>query len=335
MLDASMKQVIFDAPGGPDVLQVRDVPLPIPKPNEVLVRVVAAGVNRPDILQRAGLYPPPLGASPHLGLEISGYVEQVPNGITTFSEGQAVCALVAGGGYAEYVSVPVEHLMSVPVGLSVLHAAALPETCMTVWSNVFERCALAPHETLLVHAGASSIGLTAIAMGKAHGARVAATVSSKEKAEACKKAGADHVFFYSEPDWERQIATALSGVDVILDFVAGSTLDKNLNLLSVEGRLCIIAQLSGRIADLDMGKLMIRRLTVTGSTLRARSHAYKAHLSRTLQQRVWPSVEMGLISPFVHQVFPVDQVRLAHEVLENRSNIGKVLLSFANEGEIS
>lgn len=330
-----MKQVVFDAPGGPEVLSLREVPIPEPKPGEVLVRVVGAGVNRPDILQRAGLYPPPAGASPHLGLEISGYVEQVFDAASGFKAGQAVCALVSGGGYAEYLCIPAQQLMRVPRGLSVLHAAALPETCMTVWSNVFERCALAPHETFLVHAGASSIGLTAIAMAKAHGATVAATVSNPEKALACTKAGADHVFFYTEPAWEQKIAASLPGVDVILDFVAGSNLDKNLNLLAVEGRLCIIAQLSGRVAELDMGKLMMRRLTVTGSTLRARSAAYKAHLSLVLQERVWPHVEVGLFTPCVHQVFPFEQVRQAHEVLESRANIGKVLLSFADEKEYS
>ena len=326
-----MKQVVFDAPGGPEVLTVRQVPMPVPAHGEVLVRVVGAGVNRPDILQRSGHYPPPAGASPHLGLEISGYVESVAEGVSAFSVGQAVCALTRGGGYAEYVCVPADQLMLAPAGLSLLHAAALPETCMTVWSNVFERCALAPHETFLVHAGASSIGLTAIAMAKAHGAVVATTVGSEEKALACRKAGADHVFFYSEPDWDRQIAAALPGIDVILDFIAGSSLDKNLNLLSVEGRLCIIAQLSGRVSELDMAKVMMKRLTVTGSTLRARTPAYKVHLSRVLQQRVWPSVQAGLFKPCVHQVFPVEEVRQAHEVLESRSNIGKVLLSFANE----
>ncbi|MCE2679660.1 MAG: NAD(P)H-quinone oxidoreductase [Burkholderiales bacterium] len=330
-----MKQVVFDAPGGPEVLSLREVPIPDPKPGEVLVRVVGAGVNRPDILQRSGLYPPPPGASPHLGLEVSGYVEQVSDASSGFKVGQAVCALVSGGGYAEYLCIPAQQLMRVPKGLSVLHAAALPETCMTVWSNVFERCALAPHETFLVHAGASSIGLTAIAMAKAHGATVAATVSNQEKALACVQAGADHVFFYTESDWAQKIAVDLPNIDVILDFVAGSNLDKNLNLLAVEGRLCIIAQLSGRVAELDMGKLMMRRLTVTGSTLRARSAAYKVHLSLVLQERVWPLVEAGLFTPCVHQVFPFEQVRQAHEVLESRANIGKVLLSFADEKECS
>jgi NADPH2:quinone reductase len=268
-----------------------------------------------------------------LGLEIAGTVEHSHPSVSGFKVGQAVCALVAGGGYSEYVAVPADMLMRVPLGLSMVQAAALPETCMTVWANVFERCALAPGEVFLVHAGASSIGLTAIAMAKALGARVLTTVSGADKAAICREQGADAVFYYRGNDWAADAASYLSsnglgGVDVILDMVAGDTVAANLNLLSTEGRLAIIAQLGGAIGQVDTLRVMLKRLTLTGSTLRARTPEYKRHLSAVLQDRLWPVIERGQFRPVIHQVLPVEQVVQAHEILESRTNSGKVILTF-------
>ena len=316
--------------------------LPQPGPGQVRVRVAYAGVNRPDVLQRAGLYPPPPGASPHLGLEVSGSVdavgEQVGNTAAgsiaqVLQFGQPVCALTAGGGYADYVCVPAAHLMRVPAGLSLQEAAALPETGMTVWANVFERCSLSPGEVFFVHAGASSIGLTTIAMAKAAGAVVLASVSSDEKARACMQAGADAVFDYAAGDWVSAVRSWLKGqgfdgLNVVLDMLGGGYTSAALGLMAVEGRLATIAQLNGGMADIDLSRVMVKRLTITGSTLRARTDAYKAHLASVLQERVWPKLEAGIWKPVIHAVVPVSDVQQAHGVLERRENCGKVLLQF-------
>ena len=329
-----MRQVVCDGHGDVSVLRLQvDAPVPQPRAGEVRVRVHAAGVNRPDLLQRKGLYPPPVDASPHLGLEISGVVDGCGGGVAGFNPGDAVCALVAGGGYAEYVCVPVGLLMRIPESLSLTEAAALPETCMTVWANVFERCALAPGEVFLVHAGASSIGLTAIAMAHAAGAVVLATAGSDAKLQACLDAGAASVFSYRSDAWAADMATwlkrgGLQGIDVLLDMVGGTMLVSTLPLMAVEGRVASIAQLGGSTIEVDLMRLMLKRLTLTGSTLRARSQQYKMHLADVLQQRVWPLIERGLWKPVVHAVLPVEQVQQAHAILERRENIGKVLLSF-------
>lgn len=310
-----------------------NMPLPQPGSGEVRVRVVAAGVNRPDVFQRMGLYPPPPDASPHLGLEIAGEVDAVGPDVEGIEAGQHVCALVAGGGYADHVCMPAKMLMRVPRGLTPQQAAALPETCMTVWANVFERCALSPGEVFLVHAGASSIGLTAIAMAKAHGATVLTTVSSTAKADICHAAGADAVFLYRDRDWAGEVVDWLetrqrTGVDVVLDMVGADFMAGNLSVMAVEGRLASIAQLSGAASSLDLMRVMLKRLTLTGSTLRARSPEYKQHLSRMLEERVWPALEKGQWRPVIHAVLPVDKVQEAHAILERRENAGKVLLSF-------
>lgn len=329
-----MRQVVCDGAGDVSVLRLQtDAPMPQPQPGELRVRVHAAGVNRPDLLQRKGLYPPPADASPHLGLEISGVVDACGDGVHGFKSGDAVCALVAGGGYAEYVCVPEGMLMQVPKGLSLTQAAALPETCMTVWANVFERCALAPGEVFLVHAGASSIGLTAIAMAHAHGSIVLATTGSGEKAQACIAAGAHAVFRYDTASWAGDMSMWLkqqrhAGIDVLLDMIGGTMLAESLPLMAVEGRVASIAQLGGPIVEVDLMRLMLKRLTLTGSTLRARSLQYKMHLADVLQQRVWPWIEQGQYRPVVHAMLPVEQVAHAHAMLERRENIGKVLLCF-------
>lgn len=309
-----------------------DFPIPEPAPHEVRVRVVVAGVNRPDVLQRLGAYPPPADASPHLGLEVAGLVDGIGASVSGVSLQQPVCALVAGGGYAEYVCVPACLLMRVPSGLSLLDAAALPETCMTVWANVFERGALMPGEVFLVTGGASSIGLTAIAMAKAHGATVLAIASDEAKRSACLAQGADAVFDYRTAQWSDEIAAWLkhqgrAGVDVALDMVGGATLNALLGLMATEGRLLSIAQLDGASVNVDASRLMLKRLTLTGSTLRARTLAYKAHLAEVLQARVWPQLDREQWRPVVHAVLPLDHVQKAHLLLERRVNIGKVLLA--------
>ncbi len=309
--------------------------VPDPAPDEVVIQVVAVGVNRPDLLQRSGLYPPPVGASPHLGLEVAGRIFRCGVNVCNALVGQSVCALTNGGGYAEYVAVPLTQVMRVPSGLSLVQAAALPETFMTVWSNIFERCELAPGELFLVHAGASSIGLTAIAMAKVFGAKVFATAGSENKLAACTNQGADAVFNYNHPSWVDQIKKTVKklghqGVDVILDVLGADAFAANLGLLATEGRLCTIAQLSASVGSIDLTRIMLKRLTVTGSTLRARTPEYKAHLARILQQRVWPWIESGLIVPVVDTVMPLDSVVQAHIRMESRQNIGKIILQVSD-----
>lgn len=331
---ALMRQVICEGTGSVDVLTVRnDQPVPDVRPGEVRVRVAAAGVNRPDILQRMGLYPPPADASPHLGLEVAGQIDAVGEDVNAWSVGDSVCALVAGGGYAEYVCVPAALVMRVPAGMSFLQAAALPETCMTVWANVFERCGLVSGDCFLVHAGASSIGLTAIAMARSAGARVLATVGSPAKTAVCLEAGATAVFSYAQADWPDAVrgwlkAESVPGIDVALDCLGGAVLADTLALMATEGRVASIAQLNGAQVTVDVMRLMLRRLTLTGSTLRARSLHYKAHLARVLQARIWPQLEGGAWLPVVHEAFPVEAVKEAHCVLEARQNCGKVVLTF-------
>jgi NADPH:quinone reductase len=327
-----VRQIVYGQPGAPQVLQLVEVaPVPEPAAGEVLVRVAAAGVNRPDLLQRRGLYPPPPGSNPHLGLEVSGQIVQCGANVSADLLGQAVCALTNGGGYAQFVSVPAVQVMRLPRSLSLIQAAALPETFMTVWSNVFERCALAPNELFLVHAGASSIGLTAIALAKAIGAKVFATAGSESKLAACVQQGADAVFDYNAPNWLEKVkqsaqAFGCRGIDVILDILGGDTLAGNLALLNIEGRLCSIAQLSSAVASVDLTRLMVKRLTITGSTLRTRTTEYKGHLAETLQQRVWPWLESGQIVPVIDSIVPLENVVQAHIRMESRQNIGKIIL---------
>jgi len=314
--------------GGPEVLQVRTGPLPEVGAGDVLIEVAVAGVNRPDCLQRSGRYPPPADASPHLGLEVAGRVAALGQGVTEWQVGDAVCALTNGGGYAEYAVAPAGQVLPVPRGLSLLQAAALPETYFTVWANLIERGRLAAGERVLVHGGSSGIGLTAIQLGKAHGATVYCTVGNAEKAAACLAAGADAAIDYRRTDFvaETQRLTGNRGVDLILDMVGGPYIEKNLRLLAVEGRLVQIAFLQPSKVEVDWMPLMIKRLTFTGSTLRPRPPAEKARLAQALRTQVWPLLESGRALPVIHRVFPLEQAAAAHALMESSEHIGKIML---------
>jgi putative PIG3 family NAD(P)H quinone oxidoreductase len=317
--------------GSPDVLVLAEGPLPTPAADEVLIRVAYAGVNRPDVLQRSGNYPPPAGASAVLGLEVSGEVVATGAAVTQWKAGDQVCALTNGGGYAEYCAVPAGQVLPVPAGLSMLQAAALPETYFTVWANVFERGRLAAGETLLIHGGSSGIGTTAIQMAKAWGATVYVTVGNDEKARVCASLGADHAINYRTHEFDAEVArlTGKRGVDVILDMVGGPYIAKNLKSLALEGRLVQIAFLQPSKVDVDWMPLMIKRLTFTGSTLRARPAADKARLADELRARIWPHLEQGRMLPVIHEVFPLDRAADAHRRMESSEHIGKIMLEVA------
>lgn len=327
-LPSSMRYVDHGAGGPPSVLSVKSGPLPEVREGEVLVRVAFAGVNRPDVAQREGRYPPPPGASPLLGLEVSGEVVAVGAGVTRWRPGDAVCALCNGGGYAEYVAVPEGQALPVPRGLSMLQAAALPETFFTVWANVMERGRLAAGETLLVHGGSSGIGLTAIQLAKARGATVFATVGNAEKARVCVELGADLAIDYRQQDFVAEVAAATGkrGVDVILDMVGGDYIGRNLRCLAMDGRLVQIAFLNGSKAEVDWMALMVRRLTWTGSTLRPRSAEDKARLAEALQREAWPLLEAGRALPYVFREYPLEGAADAHALMESSAHIGKIML---------
>jgi NADPH2:quinone reductase len=327
-IPATMRYVDHGAGGPAQVLRAASGPVPELGAGEVLIEVAAAGVNRPDVLQRSGAYPPPADASPHLGLEVAGRVVAVGQGVTEWSKGDAVCALTNGGGYAEYVLAPAGQVLPVPAGLSMVQAAALPETCFTVWANVIERGRLARGESLLVHGGSSGIGMTAIQLGKAWGATVYCTVGSAEKAAACVAAGADAAIDYRRQDFvaETRRLTGNRGVDVILDMVGGPYIERNLKLLALEGRLVQIAFLQPSRVEVDWMPLMMKRLTFTGSTLRARPPADKARLAQQLRTHVWPLLEQGRALPRIHAVFPLEQAAAAHALMESSEHIGKIVL---------
>jgi len=323
-----MHAVEIREPGPPDVLRVVERPLPAPQPGEVLIKVAAAGVNRPDCLQRRGLYPAPRGASDLPGLEVAGTVAMLGQNATGVQVGERVCALLAGGGYAEYCTAPAGQCLPVPESLSLRQAAAIPETFFTVWSNVFERARLQAGETLLVHGGASGIGTTAIQLGRALGARVLVTVGSAEKAALCLKLGAERAIDYNEEPFPDAVRahTAGHGADVILDIVGGSYLEKNIETLAVEGRLAVIGVLGGGSGKLSLGKMLTRRLTVTASTLRARSAAEKARIGAALRERVWPLLEAGQVTPVIQAALPLGEAARAHEILEANQAMGKIVL---------
>lgn len=328
-----MKAVEITAFGAPEVLQIAQRERPVPGAGELLIRVAASGVNRPDVLQRQGNYPVPPGASDIPGLEVAGeIVDGDPAALAAegFQLGDRVCALVAGGGYAEYCVAPVVQCLPVPKGWSELEAAGLPETFFTVWSNVFERGHLQPGETLLVQGGSSGIGVTAIQLAKARGATVIVTVGSAEKAQACLALGADHAINYREQDFVAEVAriTDGRGVDVILDMVAGAYVARELDCLAEDGRLVIIAVQGGVKAEVNAGKVLRRRLTITGSTLRPRPLAFKAAIARALRHAVWPLIEQGRIRPVIHGVFPAAQAVRAHALMESNQHIGKILLDW-------
>ncbi len=323
-----MKAIEITKPGGPDVLRLVDRPTPVPGTGEVLIEVEAAGVNRPDVFQRQGSYPPPDGASDLPGLEVAGRIVSGDPESAGLRIGDDVCALIAGGGYAQYCVAPAGQCLPVPSGLSMTEAAALPETYFTVWSNVFDRAALASGETLLVHGGASGIGTTAITLARAFGHAVYATAGSDERVQAIEALGCTHGINYRTQDFVEEIRTLTDGrgVDVILDMVAGDYLPRNIETLADDGRLVIIAQLGGRRGTLDCREVMRRRLTVTGSTLRARPVAVKATIARALRERVWPLLEAGVIRPRIHATFPLADAALAHSMMDAGEQIGKIVL---------
>ena len=316
------------APGGPEVLVAVERPEPVPADGEVLIKVAAAGVNRPDVFQRLGRYPPPPGASDIPGLEVAGTIEQLGPQVRDWRVGDEVCALVAGGGYAEYCAAPAPQCLPAPRGLDLVAAAAIPETFFTVWTNVFTRGRLQAAESLLVHGGSSGIGTTAIQLARARGSRVFATAGSAEKCAACERLGAERAINYREADFvavTREL-TGGRGVDVVLDMVGGEYFARNVEALAVEGRLVEIATLHGVKAELNIQTIMQRRLTVTGSTLRARPVADKGAIATALMQQVWPLIESGAVRPLIHATFPLRDAAEAHRVMESGVHIGKLVL---------
>ncbi|MBW8861298.1 MAG: NAD(P)H-quinone oxidoreductase [Acidobacteria bacterium] len=324
-----MIAIEISRPGDPEVLVPTERPCPEPAVGEVLIKVAAAGVNRPDVFQRRGHYPPPPGASDIPGLEVAGTIERLGDGVDGFAVGDAVCALVAGGGYAEYCTAPAPQCLPLPRGLSVVAAAAIPETFFTVWTNVFERGRLQPNETLLVHGGSSGIGTTAIQLAHARGSRVFATAGSPEKCAACERLGAERAINYRDEDFVA-VVRGLSGgggVDVVLDIVGGDYFARNIDALAVEGRLVEIATLQGVKAELNIQTIMQRRLTITGSTLRARPIADKAAIAQAVHTHVWPLLESGAVKPIVHATFPLRAAADAHRLMESSAHIGKLVLT--------
>ena len=328
-----MKAIAITTPGAPDVLRAIERAAPVPAAGELLIRVGASGVNRPDVLQRKGLYPVPPGASDLPGLEVAGEViggDAAALAAAGISIGDRVCALVAGGGYAELCVAPVGQCLPVPQGFSDIEAASLPETFFTVWSNVFERARLQPGETLLVQGGTSGIGVTAIQLAKAFGARVIATAGSDDKCAACVSLGADHAINYRTHDFVAEVkrVTDGRGADVILDMVAGDYIARELQCLADDGRIALIAVQGGTVAQIDAGAVLRRRLTITGSTLRPRSVAFKAAIAKALRQQVWPWLDAGRVKPVIHQVFPAAQAAEAHALMESNQHIGKLVLTW-------
>lgn len=317
-----MRKIIH---GADQPLTLAVVARPDPGRGEILIRVAAAGVNRPDLMQRAGLYPPPPGAPETLGLEVSGVIESVGPGVTRWHEGDEVCALLSGGGYATYAIAQDGSALPLPKGLSLTEAAALPETVFTVWANVFEAAALKPGETLLVHGGASGIGTTAIQMAKAHGARVLATAGDDAKVKLCEKLGAERCINYRTEDFEA-VVRDLGGADVVLDMVGGPYVQKNLNLLNDQGRCVMIAFLQGPHAEVNLMRLMLKRLTLTGSTLRSRSTEEKARIAREVERVVWPWIAAGKVKPVIDSTFPLAKAEAAHALLQSGGHAGKIVL---------
>ena len=324
-----MRAVEISTPGGPEVLKLVQRPVPTPKPDEILIKVAAAGVNRPDVLQRSGNYPVPPGASDLPGLEVAGEVAGAGAAVKSWKVGDKVCALVHGGGYAEYCVAPEVQALPIPKGLSAIEAASLPETFFTVWSNVYERAGLKSGESLLVQGGSSGIGVTAIQMAAALGNRVFATAGSDEKCAACVRLGAEKAINYRTQDFAEQIkaATGGKGVDVILDMVGGDYVPKELKCLADEGRLVFIAFLRGPKAELDINEVMRRRLTISGSTLRPRPVEFKGRIAAQLRSRIWPLIEAGRIRPQVFRTFPLAEAAEAHRLMETSRHIGKLVLT--------
>jgi len=321
-----MTAIAITSPGGPEVLRPVRLPVPVPKPGEILVRVRAAGVNRPDVLQRQGAYPPPPGAPETPGLEIAGEVTALGEGVKRYEAGDRVCALVPGGGYAEYAVVHEDNALPVPPGLSFSEAAVIPETFFTVWTNVFDRGGLKEGETLLIHGGSSGIGTTAIMLGKAFGAIVAVTAGSEEKCQACRELGADLAINYRTQDFVAVLAEKGLKPDVILDMVGGDYVAKNLKAAAMHGRIVMIAFQKGSRFEADWMPIMLKRLTFTGSTLRPRSVAEKAGIARALERQVWPLFGAEQLKPLIFRSFPLAEAAQAHALMESSEHIGKIVL---------
>lgn len=331
-MSGMMDAVVASGPGGPEVMSLGSVPVPVPAAGEVLVRVAAAGVNRPDVAQRLGSYPPPPGASPLMGLEVAGEVAALGEGVTRWAVGDRVCGLANGGGYAQFCAVPEGQCLPWPDGYDAVRAAALPENMFTVWANLFGHGRLRPGETVLVHGGTSGIGVTAIQLAHAWGARVYATAGSREKCDACVRLGADGAINYREGDWAEGLRafTAGRGVDVVLDMIGASYLKQNVASLARDGRLVLIAFLGGARAEtFDMTQIMVRRLTITGSTMRPRTAAEKAAIADALLAEVWPRLSAGTCAPVIHATFPLAEVAAAHRLMESSAHIGKIMLTVA------
>jgi len=315
-------------PGGPEMLVPAERPTPTPAAGEVVIKVAAAGVNRPDVLQRRGRYPPPPGASDIPGLEVAGRIDAIGEGVSGWALGDAVCALVAGGGYAEYCAAPAPQCLPAPRSLDLVAAAAIPETFFTVWTNVFERGRLRARESILIHGGASGIGTTAIQLARAFEARVFATAGSAEKCTACERLGAERCVNYRETDFVVAVreATGGVGVNVVLDIIGGEYVQKNLDVLAMDGRLVQIGVQGGARADVNVATIMQRRLTVTGSTLRVRPVADKAAIASAVREHVWPLLEARTVAPIIHATFPLRDAADAHRLMESSAHIGKIVL---------
>ena len=327
-LPAEMTYIRIDRPGPPEVLVPGRMPVPAPGPGEVLIKVAAAGINRPDVLQRQGGYPPPPGASDVPGLEVAGEVAALGEGVTRWRTGDSVMALVSSGGYAEYCIAPAPQVLPVPPGMGMIDAGGIPETFFTVWTNVFDRGRLAAGESFLVHGGSSGIGTTAIQLAHAFGATVFATVGGEDKQRACLELGARRVIDYRNEDFVEilRAETGGKGVDVILDMVGGPYVERNLQALAVEGRLVQIAWLQGPKVQANFMALMLKRLTWTGSTLRPRSVEQKGQIAQALEDRVWPLLAQGKVRPLIHQTFPLEEAAAAHALMESSTHIGKIVL---------
>ncbi|MBS7566273.1 NAD(P)H-quinone oxidoreductase [Mucilaginibacter sp. Bleaf8] len=327
-----MNAIIISQPGAPNVLQLTERPQPTPKQNEVLIKVAAAGINRPDVAQRKGVYPPPPDAPQDIpGLEVAGTITAVGTAVTQWQTGDQVCALVSGGGYAEYCTAPEGQCLPVPGNLSMAEAASLPETFFTVWSNVFNRGQLQPGETLLVHGGSSGIGVTAIQVAAALGSKVYVTAGSDDKCQFCEQLGAAKAINYKTQNFadEMKHLTNGKGVNVILDMIGGDYTTGNLESLAEDGRLVMINTMNGKDAEVDLSVVMRKRLTITGSTLRPRNTAFKSAIAKSLQQHIWPLIESGKIKPVIHEIFAADQAAKAHELMESSTHIGKIVLQFS------
>ncbi|CAI3932652.1 NAD(P)H-quinone oxidoreductase [Commensalibacter papalotli (ex Botero et al. 2024)] len=327
-----MKAIIVQNPGGPEELMINILPIPQCASGEVLIRVLAAGINRPDLMQRKGLYPPPKGASPLLGLEIAGEIVTAPSS-SIFQSGDRVCALTNGGGYAQYCAVPEQQCLPWPKDFNAYEAAALPETFFTVWTNLFEIGKLQAGESVLIHGGSGGIGTAAIQLAKNFGATVYATVGSQEKGEICKKLGADDVIDYTKENFVTRITeiTEKKGVQIILDIMGAAYLNANIDSLSEDGRLAIISFQGGiKANDVNLAKIVTKRLTICGSTLRPRSSDFKGHIAKALYEHVWPLLAMRKISPLIHQIFPFNEVRKAHEIMESGQHSGKMILDLSD-----